>query len=243
MAQVEVFKAMGIIEPSGAKTTSATPATPAPTEAPKPEPVAAAAAPALNDSANGRKFYTPVVRSIATQHGISEDQLAAIIGTGEGGRVTKKDVEGYLAAGSPAPAKQPVVAAAPVPKPAAPTIAGPDQELVPLVGLRKMIADAMIRSSQIPTVSTVTQVDVTSMVHFREKNKETFLETYGVKLTPTPFFIKALTETPTGVSAAEQQPHAGQPDSEEQRGSYRSRSVLGREGRRGADRSGHPRLR
>ena len=61
--------------------------------------------------------------------------------------------------------------------------------------MRKMIAEAMVRSSQVPTVSTVTQVDVTSMVDFRERNKESFQATYGVKLTYTPFFIKALAET------------------------------------------------
>jgi pyruvate/2-oxoglutarate dehydrogenase complex dihydrolipoamide acyltransferase (E2) component len=61
--------------------------------------------------------------------------------------------------------------------------------------LRKMIAEAMVRSSQVPTVSTVTQVDVTAMVDFRDRNKESFLETYGVKLTYTPFFIKAITDS------------------------------------------------
>jgi pyruvate/2-oxoglutarate dehydrogenase complex dihydrolipoamide acyltransferase (E2) component len=104
-------------------------------------------------------------------------------------------VEAYLANGAvkgPVPTPSPK---APVAKPVAPTVAGPDQTLKPLAGMRKMIADAMIRSSQIPTVSTVTQCDVTHMVKFREKNKESFLETYGVKLTYTPFFIKALTET------------------------------------------------
>ncbi len=196
---VEVFKAMGVIEPAG----SAAAAAPAPSPAVAPAaavapiiaaPVAAAPVAEVSDE---KKFYTPVVRSIAKQNGITDAQLATIAGSGESGRVTKKDVEAYLTA---APAAAPVVKSAPAtpapaPKPAAPTIAGPDQELVPLVGLRKMIADAMVRSSQVPTVSTVTQVDVTNMVHFREKNKETFLETYGVKLTYTPFFIKALTET------------------------------------------------
>jgi len=76
----------------------------------------------------------------------------------------------------------------------APTVAGPEQELVPLAGMRKMIAEAMVRSSQVPTVSTVTACDVTNMVKFRDINKESFLETYGVKLTYTPFFIKALAE-------------------------------------------------
>ncbi len=204
--QIEVFKAMGVIEPAGsAAATASAPAAPAPAAAaPVADPVAASSAPAAasTESDNGRKFFTPVVRSMAKQNNISDDQLATIAGTGEGGRVTKKDIEGFLAGGSPVAVKPaaPVAASvaatpAPAPKPVAPIVAGPDQEIVPLVGLRKMIADAMVRSSQVPTVSTVTQVDVTNMVHFREKNKETFLETYGVKLTYTPFFIKALTET------------------------------------------------
>jgi pyruvate/2-oxoglutarate dehydrogenase complex dihydrolipoamide acyltransferase (E2) component len=202
---VEVFKAMGIIEPSGSasKPAESAPAPAAKKEESKPEPVAASSEPLSKADDNGRKFFTPVVRSIAKQNNVSDEQLATIAGTGEGGRVTKKDVEAYLAKGgspapsapAPAPTTTSAPAPAPVPKPVAPTTAGPDQELVPLVGLRKMIADAMIRSSQVPTVSTVTQVDVTAMVQFRERNKDNFLETYGVKLTYTPFFIKALSET------------------------------------------------
>ncbi len=57
-----------------------------------------------------------------------------------------------------------------------------------------MTADAMIRSSQVPTVSTVAEVDVTRMVQFRERNKDSFLLENGVKLTYTPFFIKAAAE-------------------------------------------------
>jgi pyruvate/2-oxoglutarate dehydrogenase complex dihydrolipoamide acyltransferase (E2) component len=130
---------------------------------------------------------------MAKEHGISDAQLSGIQGSGDGGRVTKKDVETYLSSGgsrAAAPAKL-----VPEAKPVAPTVAGPDQEIIPLVGMRKMIADHMIRSSQVPTVSTVTEVDVTNMVSFRDHNKDSFLETYGVKLTYTPFFIKALTES------------------------------------------------
>lgn len=58
-----------------------------------------------------------------------------------------------------------------------------------------MIAEAMTRSSQVPVVSTLIEVDVTPLVEFRERNKESFLQQYGVKLTYTPFFIKALTES------------------------------------------------
>jgi pyruvate/2-oxoglutarate dehydrogenase complex dihydrolipoamide acyltransferase (E2) component len=60
--------------------------------------------------------------------------------------------------------------------------------------MRKMIAEAMVRSHAVPTVSTLIEVDVTTMMEFRTRNKDAFQQQYGVKLTFTPFFIKALTE-------------------------------------------------
>ncbi len=194
-APVKVFEAMGYIETDAAAAASA-PKAEAKAETPKEAAPAAtpASAPEPSVVASGdKKWYTPVVRAMAKEHGISEAQLSGIRGTGDGGRVTKKDIEAFMASGGSAkPTSAPV--AVPEPKAATPTVAGPDQEIVPLVGMRKMIADHMVRSSQVPVVSTVTEVDVTNMVTFREKNKESFLETYGVKLTYTPFFIKALTE-------------------------------------------------
>ena len=189
---VEVFKAMGIIsETADAAVTSPTPIAPVPASEPAQAPAPAPASDLPSDSE--RKFFTPVVRSIAKEKGLSEAQLATIPGSGEGGRVTKKDVEAFLAVSS-SPVSAPAAIKA-EPAPVKPTIAGLDQELVNLAGMRKMIADHMVKSSQIPTVSTVTQVDVTSMVKFRELNKESFLSQYGVKLTYTPFFIKVLAET------------------------------------------------
>jgi pyruvate/2-oxoglutarate dehydrogenase complex dihydrolipoamide acyltransferase (E2) component len=198
--QVQVFAAMGIIDDGkGAAATTSAPEAKAPSaeapaaataEAPKAE-----AAP-LSTSANGeRKWYTPVVRSIAKQNQVSDSELAGIAGTGHGGRVTKKDLEGYLAGGrssAPAATTAPKIEVKPS---TTPLLVGPDQEVTPLVGMRKMIADAMVRSAAVPTVSTVTQVDVTSMVEFRDRNKDAFLAQYGVKLTYTPFFVKALAET------------------------------------------------
>ncbi len=188
---VEVFKAMGIIDEAGASTAAPAAAASAPViEAPTP-PVAQPASIPANDGE--RKWFTPVVRAMAKEQGLSDAELGGIAGSGEGGRVTKKDLETYLQTGKPAaPAGPPKVAE---PKAVTPAVAGPDQQLVPLAGMRKMIAEAMVRSSQVPTVSTVTQCDVTNMVKFRELNKESFLTTYGVKLTYTPFFIKALAET------------------------------------------------
>lgn len=201
---VQVFAAMGIIDPAGvpgqavssdAPAPAAAPAAPAAEPVATPAPAAAEVASSVTASDGSRKWFTPVVRAMAKEHGLSESQLSSISGSGEGGRVTKKDVEKFLAGGgSAAPAVAPKPAAKIEEKPVAPTVAGPDQEIVPLVGMRKMIAEHMVRSSQVPTVSTITEVDVTSMVAFRDRNKESFQEQFGVKLTYTPFFIKALTE-------------------------------------------------
>jgi pyruvate/2-oxoglutarate dehydrogenase complex dihydrolipoamide acyltransferase (E2) component len=137
-------------------------------------------------SENGRRWYTPVVRAIAKENGISDEELAAIPGSGSGGRVNRKDIEGYLKGRASVPASRP---------PSRPAPAGPDQEVVKLTGMRKMIADHMVRSSQVPVVSTLVEIDVTNLVKFREANKEAFEKQNGVKLTYTPFFIKAIAET------------------------------------------------
>ena len=200
-ATVKVFEAMGYIDTdrAGASAPVANFEVVASPESAK-EVIAAASTPAsaTSMSVDDKKWYTPVVRAIAKANNISVEQLSGIQGSGDGGRVTKKDVEAYLDGGAKPVAIASTSAAskaAPEVKLVVPTVAGSDQEIVPLVGMRKMIADHMIKSSQIPTVSTVTEVDVTNMVTFRDHNKETFLETYGVKLTYTPFFIKALTES------------------------------------------------
>ncbi|MCA0362087.1 MAG: 2-oxo acid dehydrogenase subunit E2 [Armatimonadetes bacterium] len=206
---VEVFSEMGLIEPDEAKAkeliasgggSSSNGAAPAPAaKEAAPAPVAASApvveAPVATD---GRRWYTPVVRVMAKENGVSEGELSRISGTGQGGRVTKKDLENYLANRGSAPATPTASTPAPAPQEfkqsAAPAVAGPDQEIVPLVGMRKMIAEAMVRSSQVPVVSTLIEVDVTPLVDYRTLNKDSFLATHGVKLTYTPFFIKALAE-------------------------------------------------
>lgn len=189
---VEVFHAMGLIDDTG-EGVADTSAEPAPAAATAPTPVAetapAATLAAATPPAPGeRRWYTPVVRSMAKANGLSDAQLATIPGSGSGGRVTKKDVEAFLASGVSAKSTRLEPVAAPA------TVAGPDQEIEVLVGMRKMIADHMVRSSQVPTVTTVTEVDVTNMVRFREQNKDSFQAQFGVKLTYTPFFIKAISE-------------------------------------------------
>lgn len=220
---VEVFAEMGVIEPDEAKakemiggngvaeSAPAAPAAEAPAAKEEATPAPAAEAPAAAPAASDgeRRFYTPVVRAIAKQNGLTEADLAGIAGSGQGGRVTKTDVEQFLAnrgkapsapaaAQSSAPVAAPSTPAAPSKEfkaPSAPVEAGPDQEIVPLAGMRKMIAEAMERSSQVPVVSTLIDVDVTPLVEYRAVNKDVFVASHGVKLTYTPFFIKALAET------------------------------------------------
>lgn len=207
--ETEVFSQLGVIEPDEAAAKEAIQSGGGGSEAAAPnkqevreevptaKPESIETAP-LESATDERRFYTPVVRSMAKEHGVSDAQLAAIAGTGSGGRVTKKDLEGYVANRETAPAPSASPSSAPQKlevKDVPATQAGPDQEIIPLVGMRKMIADAMVRSSQVPVVSTLTEVDVTRMVEFRSLNKETFPQMYGVKLTYTPFFIKALSET------------------------------------------------
>jgi pyruvate/2-oxoglutarate dehydrogenase complex dihydrolipoamide acyltransferase (E2) component len=217
---VEVFAEMGVIEEDEAAAKAmlngsapAAEATTAPTEAQveapaQPEPVAPAAS-----SDGERRFYTPVVRAIAKQNNISDAELETISGSGQGGRVTKTDIENFIAnrgatpapitatvtptpsaVTTPSPSAQPKAEPKPELKAPTPVTAGPDQEVTKLVGMRKAIADHMERSSQIPVVSTLIEIDVTPLVEYRAINKDVFVASHGVKLTYTPFFIKALAE-------------------------------------------------
>ena len=155
-------------------------ATPAPTPATPPR------ADGQTRSATGQPFISPVVSKIAREHGISHEELLTIPGTGTGGRVTRKDIEAYIAQRKAAPKP------APAPQPVAPR---EGEEVIPLVGMRKVIAEHLTKSYQTAVhVTTVIQVDVSKLVEFRERNKESFQQQHGVRLTYTPFFVKACTD-------------------------------------------------
>ncbi|MEE8104514.1 MAG: dihydrolipoamide acetyltransferase family protein [Planctomycetota bacterium] len=179
---------------------AAPPPPPPPVAVPAPAPVAVTAtAGALPRQANGR-FYSPLVRSIATAEGVGADELAAITGTGAGGRVTKNDILGYLQTRTGAPGAAPIaIPAAVAPAPAAigpipvpfKTAPGVDQT-VPMDRMREIIAHHMVASIQTSAhVYIMTECDMTEIVEFRAKQKDAFLERTGHKLTYTPFFLKA----------------------------------------------------
>ncbi len=153
------------------------------------------------ESSDG-KFFSPLVRSIAKEEGISAQELESIHGTGKGGRVSKKDILGYVESRGSQPA-QPQPAVQPKPAPSDGSIhAGEldvshspkgDVEVIKMDRMRKMIAEHMVRSKQTSAhVTTFAEVDVTNMVKWRNANKNKFLEKTGIKLTFTPLFVEAI---------------------------------------------------
>jgi 2-oxoglutarate dehydrogenase E2 component (dihydrolipoamide succinyltransferase) len=139
----------------------------------------------------GRKFYSPLVRSIAKAEGINPEELERIEGTGLNGRVTKKDILAYIerrSKGIP-PRVEPAPAYVP---PVQPEFADDRVEIMPMDHMRKSIAAHMVNSVQTsPHVFAVSEADMTNLVRFREKHKDEFLKREGFKLTYTPFIIYA----------------------------------------------------
>jgi 2-oxoglutarate dehydrogenase E2 component (dihydrolipoamide succinyltransferase) len=192
---------------SGVASTAAPQATQA---APQPQPVAVAqpaqpaAASAPAGSTSGSRFYSPLVLNIAAKEGIGMAELEQLPGTGNEGRVTKKDILAYVAnRGTAAPAAAvsaatPAAAAtsapaAPAPATVATSGVGGNVEIIEMDRMRKLIADHMVRSKATsPHVTSFTEADVTNLVKWREKNKKAFESRHGEKITFTPIFIEAI---------------------------------------------------
>lgn len=176
---------------------------------PAPAPAAAASAPAPQmtakaqqgpagaiypPAADSRVLATPATRRLAREMGVDINQLA---GTGLAGRVTREDVSSSKG-GAGATVAGNVQFRAPgaaTPKPAYQGPAGALEERVPLIGIRKKIAENLQRSKQIiPHFTLMDEVDVTEMVALRESLKE-YAEAQGAKITYLPFVMKALIAT------------------------------------------------
>ncbi len=157
--------------------------------------------------AGGNRFYSPLVLNIAAQEGVSMVELESIPGTGNEGRVTKRDILQYVSdkrAGkvqAPKPTGQPQAApqqgmmipmnkVEPTP---APTTYSGNVEIIEMDRMRKLIADHMVRSKHTsPHVTSFTEADVTNLVMWREKVKKEFEKREGTKITFTPLFIEAI---------------------------------------------------
>ena len=165
-------------------------------------PAQSAATSTSDKQETGRKFYTPLVKSMAKKAGVSLDELSKISGTGAGGRVNKSDFENYLANG--ATTKTAPAASAPATshsKPAAPagvsqvTASGERVEIIPMGNMRKAIAKNMVQSKLTsPHVNSIDEIDMTHLVKFREGFKHEFKKQEGFSLTYTHFILYSLVQ-------------------------------------------------
>ncbi|MEN9414903.1 MAG: catalytic domain of component of various dehydrogenase complexe [Bacteroidota bacterium] len=141
------------------------------------------------------RFYSPLVRTIAREENISQAELDALPGSGQDGRVTKKDILAYVAGRgqTPQPKLQPV-APAPTPTPATPAVSFSGAfEIVEMDRMRKLIADHMVMSKHTsPHVTSFVEVDVTNLVNWRNRIKDQFKKQYGENITFTPIFLEAV---------------------------------------------------
>jgi 2-oxoglutarate dehydrogenase E2 component (dihydrolipoamide succinyltransferase) len=157
----------------------------------------AVAAPVLApDFSQSDKFYSPLVKNIAKQEGISLAQLNQISGTGKEGRVTKNDILDFIAQGAQAPqfvqpvATKSVSNEATVSKAMPVSVNGQD-EMIEMDRMRKLISGYMVQSLQTSAhVQSFIEVDVTAIWDWREKNKNAFEKREGEKLTFTPIFME-----------------------------------------------------
>jgi 2-oxoglutarate dehydrogenase E2 component (dihydrolipoamide succinyltransferase) len=202
----QVGDVIAIISTDGSDVATETPvATIATSEVIIPIETQASTAPSVQSNSN--KFYSPLVRSIADKEGISGNELDTIAGTGQEGRVTKKDILAYvenrgntIVATTPsAPvieAPKAIVQAPSTPAPAMKeivSIPSAGDEIIEMDRMRKLIADHMVMSKHVsPHVTSFVEADVTNIVKWREKVKDGFKKREGENITFTPIFMEAI---------------------------------------------------
>lgn len=142
-----------------------------------------------------KKYYTPIVKSIARKEGVSQDELASISGSGNNNRVTKKDLLAYLvqrssatapATEAPAAMEQPEVSVS------APVISPLADERIEMDKMRRSIAEHMRHSLDTSAhVHLMNEVDMTRIVNYVDENSSSFKMREGFPLTYTPFIVSA----------------------------------------------------
>jgi pyruvate dehydrogenase E2 component (dihydrolipoamide acetyltransferase) len=236
---VPIQTIVGVIDAAGSAAASSAPApakTAAPAPAPAKAPAAAAQAPAISrpaapapiaapvaassassSSTSERIHSSPLVRRMAKEHGVD---LAAVQGTGAGGRISKQDIEAVIAAGGvlaaapraySTPSSAAISRPAPPPPPAAaPGVSGGqvhvaletavprekmyfgNYEVQPMSAMRQRIAEHMVASKRVSAhVYSVDEIDMSKVAALRAKSKDEFEKRYETKLTFMPFFVKA----------------------------------------------------
>jgi 2-oxoglutarate dehydrogenase E2 component (dihydrolipoamide succinyltransferase) len=156
---------------------------------------------------DGKRFYSPVVRAMADEHGVSLEEITVLSGSGKDGRISKKDFEAYLGNRTAQPKAKSAEAGQPAPTAAAAParsafgekksleqlgLAGKNVEVVKMSTVRKAIVKAMRNTIDTAAhVNQVHEVDISKIVKFRESIKNRFKKEYGFNLTYTSFFIWA----------------------------------------------------
>ncbi|PZO29598.1 MAG: diapophytoene dehydrogenase [Flavobacteriaceae bacterium] len=154
------------------------------------------------DFSGSDKFFSPLVKNIANQEGVSVAELESISGSGKDGRVTKDDILNFVKNRT----NQPVVAqtVTPVVKPvvqnvqptttsAVPVSVNGGDEIIEMDRMRKLISGYMVASVQTSAhVQSFIEVDVTNIVKWRDRVKGAFEKREGEKLTFTPIFMEAV---------------------------------------------------
>lgn len=148
-----------------------------------------------------RRFYTPLVKAMAKEHGVDLSELSQIEGTGAGGRVNKDDFLNYLesrSSGSSSSSQDAVAASASSSLPAgvaSVTSMGERIETIPMDNMRKAIARNMVESKKTsPHVNSIDEIDFTHLVRFREGFKNEFKKQEGFSLTYTHFILYSLVQ-------------------------------------------------
>ncbi len=165
----------------------------------------------IESASNGVRFYSPLVLNIAQSEGISMTDLEKIPGTGQDGRVSKKDMLAFVAnrgnvaannqvAQAPQQSQQAVVMAnvpAPVtPANNTPTVYTGNVEIIEMDRMRKLISKHMTDSVATSAhVTSFAECDVTNLVQWREKIKKEFEKREGEKITFTPLFVEAVVKS------------------------------------------------
>ncbi|MFC2123251.1 dihydrolipoamide acetyltransferase family protein [Bacteroidota bacterium] len=142
------------------------------------------------------RFYSPLVRNIAKQENVSQEELDLIPGTGKKNRVTKNDIVSYLKKkGSGIPTTEKKITSKSemvIPEPVKLVDNGED-EIIEMDRIRRIISDRMIESKQTSAhVSSFVEADVTNIIKWRDKVRNDFLSEHKVKLTYTPIIIEAV---------------------------------------------------
>jgi 2-oxoglutarate dehydrogenase E2 component (dihydrolipoamide succinyltransferase) len=193
--------------PTPASASAPAPPAAAPLSAPPPQAVATQTPPPAAPAPSGAGAYTPlvdrgprsqilspIVRRLAKERGVD---LTGVVGSGDGGRITKADVLAATAGGAPS-AGTATVTALPTAGPSAavathPSVpAGANEDVAPMSHIRSAIAQHMLASTtQTARAWTMVEVNVERLVRLREAAKASFQEKYGVKLTYLPMVTRA----------------------------------------------------